>query len=472
MIQIYLDQCVYQDLKKEENKELLSQIISAKEYAVFCFSEAHLHDLNRDKTEEKFKDMRFIEEIAENHCYSFDKYTKFRYKTPRQYYEDYDWSDFDVFETLSDPLFSGITEVFKSFPLEFKNLVSPEQFGSEIPEAMKELFTKPDTMYDFLESMVEYSSRLSNDQPEFKKQLKYLHGNNLIQTMYASMGIEGYDGLNVTNKEKFRNSYANKFINEGQEKSRYELYTDMYHGLEIYGLVKGKPRKQKFMNLINDAKHSFFGTICDVIVSKDDDFLAKTKFMYDISEINTAVMHLSDLPVFLERMRQSSKLKLKDLVANINQPISHGDIIDRDKTAAEEILFVRLADIYFSYFDMLAYVKDKKGEYYYFGQQIKNFSRGTLVKQIQHVTQRLISDLGPDIAGRMNFVSEEIIEDKWIGRTWVIKDWIFKLILDKKLFLTIYPRSYTEPKNKILRFLSRLKNKIRLIGKRARLVFK
>ena len=59
-MRIYLDTCIVQDLKNENNKELLNSIIQSKGELVYCFSEAHLYDLARDKTDEKFADMQFM----------------------------------------------------------------------------------------------------------------------------------------------------------------------------------------------------------------------------------------------------------------------------------------------------------------------------------------------------------------------------------------------------------------------------
>ena len=68
-MRIYLDTCILQDLKNESNKDLLDSIIRNKGELIYCFSEAHLYDLARDKTDEKFADMRFMEQIVDDICY-------------------------------------------------------------------------------------------------------------------------------------------------------------------------------------------------------------------------------------------------------------------------------------------------------------------------------------------------------------------------------------------------------------------
>ena len=109
---IYLDNCVYQDLKRDENHALLDIIKVSKLKDIYCFSEAHLFDLTRDTSGEKFKDMDFIEGIAENNCYFYNEKICFEYYTPKAYYDSFEWPDlsniksenffFSGFEILSD----------------------------------------------------------------------------------------------------------------------------------------------------------------------------------------------------------------------------------------------------------------------------------------------------------------------------------------------------------------------------------
>jgi hypothetical protein len=70
---IYLDLNIIQDLKKDDGSRLLSLIQTDQLRNVYCFSEAHLHDLSRDQTNEKFQDMELLGQVAADHCFSFDK---------------------------------------------------------------------------------------------------------------------------------------------------------------------------------------------------------------------------------------------------------------------------------------------------------------------------------------------------------------------------------------------------------------
>ena len=71
-MRVYLDTCIIQDLKEDINKQLLNSILESKGELIYCYSEAHLYDLSRDKTNEKFADIKFMEQIVDDNCYHYD----------------------------------------------------------------------------------------------------------------------------------------------------------------------------------------------------------------------------------------------------------------------------------------------------------------------------------------------------------------------------------------------------------------
>lgn len=66
-MRIYLDNCVLQDLKV--NITLFEVVSLNKHSNIYTYSEAHIMDLLRDKSEQKFKDAEFIEKIVDNNCW-------------------------------------------------------------------------------------------------------------------------------------------------------------------------------------------------------------------------------------------------------------------------------------------------------------------------------------------------------------------------------------------------------------------
>src|SRR5260221_4630471 len=141
-MRIYLDNCVFQDLKKEENQYLLSIIKSDKTRNIYCFSEAHLYDLTRDPSIQKYDDMQFMAEIAENHCFYFKEKTRFEYLTPAEYYDSFDWSATTTMSDLfpeHDQLSQTIKLLFQTIPLNFADLIPSDQLPADMPDGFKDL---------------------------------------------------------------------------------------------------------------------------------------------------------------------------------------------------------------------------------------------------------------------------------------------------------------------------------------------
>src|SRR5882672_9869332 len=115
MTTVYLDSCVFQDLKEEKNKELLKKILAAKSHVLFVFSEAHLYDLDQDKTDHKYADTDFIETIAGPNCYYFTDRTEFDYRTPREYYDDFEWPQGNLIDEAFNGQVEGLTKLFNDY---------------------------------------------------------------------------------------------------------------------------------------------------------------------------------------------------------------------------------------------------------------------------------------------------------------------------------------------------------------------
>lgn len=445
MIKIYLDHNVYQELKKPENKRLLEKVLAAKEYLLFCFSEAHLYDLNHDRTDAKFGDMRFIETISDNHCYVFTDRTQLISRTPEEYYNDFKWPASFAFGDTENPMWQMLMSLFKTMPLGLHELIKEHDLPDDMPENLRNLLAEPVTMYDWSMAMLDLSDDLASDQPQFRDLLRYLHQNSLLTNLYETMGIRGFEGGKVTDVNAFRESYAQKFIVKGQEKSRYSLFMDMYYGLEIYGLVKGKPKKQKMMNLINDSRHAFFGTVCDVIVSKDNDFLEKCEFMYRIEGFGTKILPASALASYLEQLEQSARRTLANLFEEIGSPITEERIIDVvQRENNESIIYTHLPHLYYGYFNLLGHAEDDYGVYWTICRKLINHNNRPLKFQIRYIVSRLLDELGTDINQKGAFTFGEPIEDKSEIRCWAVQNIVISLIVDEVLYLNVYPFEYLE----------------------------
>src|SRR5574344_1460491 len=182
-MRIYFDTCILQDLKNETNKELLDLILQSKGELIYCFSEAHLHDLSRDKTDEKFSDMQFMEQIVDDNCYHYDKRILVDNFTPAEYYNLFDWTNNfsanDLITSVSEDetfgnIFKSMLSLFSSIPLNFRELIPKSQLPDDMPDNIKNLFNVSN-MGEWMSALTNYSDTLTTEQKAFKEQLQYLH---------------------------------------------------------------------------------------------------------------------------------------------------------------------------------------------------------------------------------------------------------------------------------------------------------
>lgn len=441
-MRIYLDSCVFQDLKKEEGQNLMSLILNSKGKNIYCFSEAHLYDLRRDKSSEKYTDMELMETIVENNCFYYDKKINFEHLTPKEYFGRYDWTEYQSsLLTGEDDFSTSIQTLFKSIPLKFTDFFSIDQLPLDCPDEFKELLTHPTTLYEFALSFLSFTEDLSSEQKRFKNFVSYLHKNSLIPNIHELVGIKGFDGEKIVDKDLFLETYTAYYLKNTNGKYRYNLFIDMYTGLEFWGFVKGKPKKQKMMNLINDARHAFFGGFCDIVVSKDDDFLNKTKFIYSLHDVETLVLHPSEFCKYLSELASTDDT-FYELLSEMDIVIEK-EVVEKweDENENKRYALKYLNSIHWGYFNTITFVQSPDIGYLYFSKKINNFSTGTLMKEFLFITKQMISELGEDLDKRKEFRIEEINKENetWEGRRWVVGNTLINLNYNKKMYIMLHP---------------------------------
>jgi hypothetical protein len=413
-MRIYLDSCVYQDIKRKADDELLTLILHAKKNNIYCFSEAHIYDLVRDKSDKKLKDMELIERVAERNCYYYDKKIQFAYYSPTEYYKRFDWTPTEkAFENEST---NSLFTFLKFIPLNFKLHIKSDQIPPDCPKDFIPLLEKSTTMYDFCINFLDFTEDLTEDQKKFKEFVKYLHKNALTGKIYEGLGIKGFDGTEVVDRQIFKDSYLNYHANQSVDKHMNWVFANMYNGLEMLGIVKGKPRKQRMMNMINDGKHAYFGAFCDVVVSNDEDFIKKTKFLYDTFDIKTDVLSADEF------VKAQENFVLKSNITDCIEAIKHVDLDKMEKTSNEEgdYYISILQPRHFGYFNRLVFAPREKLDNFYFLRQSENWSTGTLGKEIEYVTNLLVEQLGDDSDKKGAFDGNEFVGEDWKGRTWLL----------------------------------------------------
>lgn len=440
-MRIYLDSNVFRILKDESNLNLLKLISENKKHNIYCYSEAHILDLLNDKTDNKFNDFAFMEKIVEDNFWCYNKKVTFKLYKPIEYYNSINHENSSSFEEMLDEDIWGadFKEIFKNIQLPFKELISQQPFPSDFPDNFKKILLESDNLYDFMNLFSNYSYELASSQPKFKEQLKYLKENSININIPKTLGIEGFENGILTDKIKFRESLINYFIKDKPETNKYFLFLNLYNSLEIMGFVNGKIKKQDLKSMINDGKHAFFASYCDIIVSEDKDFINKTKFIYELFDIKIDIFNVDEFKTWLHLSSKQNDLKYNDLISEIRKTNPNEHIIFNETLEDKRLLVYNLKYVYYSYFDIIGYVFSDKNNYIYFSKNYSNLSIGTFYKELKYVTNRLIEDLGVDINGELEFNQNEVINGDWKGRVWLINNIQINLSVKEKIFLSFYP---------------------------------
>lgn len=434
-MRIYLDQCIIQDLKREAGPGLLKLIEEDNLQNIYCFSEAHLYDLRRDATDEKYRDMELLEKVAGSNCFTYENgHVEFNYYSPREYYERFNWEQGFKPNDDSDPYMVMLMSLFKSVPLSFTTLIREDQLPLDMPAEFRNLFLETTNFYEFFNGFLDFSSELSDKQKRFKVFLQYLHKHNFMTPVYGNLGIEGFNGTEITDRELFFKTYSDYCAKITSNKSTYNVFLTMYYALELLGIVKGKPQKQKLMNLINDARHAFFGCYADIVVSSDEDFLKKTSFVYEAMGIWPMLLDLSEFKNWIEREKYKDD-NIPDLV-NMLPSLSSDAIFDQQESNGMDYTSYWLPHYYLNYFNMATIGIDSEEVFFYFSNRHSRFSNGILTQEIERLTKLLTRDLGEDLQKKGSFTDEEKSTGEWKGRAWQYGDTIVELIINTGLQLT------------------------------------
>lgn len=415
-MRIYLDSNVLQDLKESKKKELYDLILLDKARNIYYYSEAHIQDLVRDPTDHKLYDMDFMETIVGDNCWHYDKRLVVKLRAPKDYYYDYEWNVGTDVLTSVDPIYTLMRESFRAIPIQFASLIDQADLPDDFPDDMRPMLLESSNLLEFMEAMLDLTDGLSEKQPKFKRLLQYLHRSFGQQFLYEKIGIKSYDGTAVTDWDSFSESFKELIYQRSAQKDAYNVFTDMQFALDIYGIVKGKPKKQKFMSLINDGKHAYYAGHAHILVTSDVDMIAKTEMVYRIWGIATAIL----TPEVFKQLLIKNTFNNNSVDALFEQHKNASSLpILFEKYSLDEIFIRKQLDQWFlGEFNVLNCASAKGYTYYYFSQDFSKLSSPTLRVEVQRIVDMLSAHFGIDELGRGNLDLKEFDDPTWKGREW------------------------------------------------------
>lgn len=303
---VYFDSQIFRELKKEENKSLLDKILKLKNDKLeYVYFDAHIYDLQNDKTDKKIEDLKFMSNIVENNYMLFDintnSFIKNETNIENNYNRFYDFNSlfsldyFNIFnlfnniqygeiDTELNPLFellNNILQIIKNLkiPLNFEyRLFKENDFMQKFiphyynPTIGEIATTTNNTLKNYFENIKSYR--------EDRKDIKNILGNNNKDMVYKS----------INNILKLDIDIKSKFI-------------AIYNMLDMLSEISEKTSKLKYRNMTIDAMHLFNSMSSDYFITNDNKLMLKSKELYkiindneylNINKIHTSAMSLEE----------------------------------------------------------------------------------------------------------------------------------------------------------------------------------
>ena len=302
---VYFDSQIFRELKKEENKSLLDKILKLKNDKLkYVYFDAHIYDLQNDKTDKKIEDLKFMSNIVENNYMLFDintnsfKKSKINIENNYNYFYDFNslfsldyFNIFSLFNNIQgeeidtelNPLFellNNILQIIKNLkiPLNFEYRLSEEENNfiqkfipnCDNPTIGEIATTTNNTLKNYFENIKSYR--------EDRKDIKNILGNNNKDMVYKS--INNILKLDIDIKFKF---------------------IAIYNMLDMLSEISEKTSKLKYRNMTIDAMHSFNSMSSDYFITNDNKLMLKSKELYkiinedlNINKIQTTAMSLEE----------------------------------------------------------------------------------------------------------------------------------------------------------------------------------
>lgn len=315
---IYLDWNVVKYLRENRNgaefhdKELETLLCKLKNRYIFPFSIYHVKDrlsnYNPDYEKEVSEDLAFFENLAEKNCVV--------------------WSNSkDDIELTKVPILNCRSEMEK----EKKKKLPIQSMTRLMPEISVDM-TKIDRshpMYEFLEAhqaklngqlmqelLESFYESIFDDGILYKKFRNYVndHKKELLNPpvenrcdllsffyRYCAPYIRSFDYSEKKLEENWKNIAESWFmLSYGSEIPFPVLLSNGYILLEGHPLFYDKINKSKnnLSNISRDANHLYFASKAEYLISEDEHFRKKAKFLYQVYSIKTKVVSVTE---FLEK---------------------------------------------------------------------------------------------------------------------------------------------------------------------------
>lgn len=437
MVTIYLDKQIFSYLFKSNEakyKTLKEKILSHKDDFIFLYSDAHLLDLQKDETEQKFAEMEFMQEIVDSNRLILDgRKVDIVKDAPKDLFDtlnkvgDIDTIDFSQLNTEQINILSNAIDLFIkdiNGQLELNWLNDREPIHED----------KPQINQEFATSMLKY---VANSLYCQKEPYKLVRDN--IKAKYNPT-IEIADNLTDFNDRLKNAPLRLSFIDTIMASLKqmgclsyndFEVYIMAYALLDMLGLSREKGKTVRFHNVQVDSYHSFFASYCDCLVSNDVGLTRKSKILYKLFGIDTQVYSIDEFIDHFNACIIDNQKSGKKYLNEFMSDYSARTVIDTQQLNGYTFTHIKGSHRYFGYFNYMLErkIEDETVIIIYKRQDTKPLLPS---REVEIIVNRLVKSF-EEFTGLVGMFNEEIelpqlLKDQWEGRTWVFQDADMKLM--------------------------------------------
>lgn len=405
MVTIYLDKQVFSHLfnaREEKYARLREKILSHKDEFIFFYSNAHLFDLQDDKTDIKYSEMEFMQSIVDGNrlIYEASKQEVMK-QSPRDAFEtigkvgDFSWMENFDFSQLTVEQRNAINNIADISVKDLKGELGFDWLTKRTPISSEELQVDVTTFkslmnfiaYNFYENKEAYKQirdkTIANYNPKeikadgeekFNEQLSSSPlGLSFIETIKAVLAQTGLSSSDLA-----------------------IVYYMSYMLLDLFGVNKEARKKVKFQNMQADCCHSFFGSYCDCIVSDDEGLRLKSKTLYKLFNFGTKVYSIDEfIERFDEAINNNKKSGRKYFDEIFNDYIAR-QILRTEITPEHTLTYLNTSNKFFGYFNCMIERKSDN-ETVIILHKNNDLNQPMLVREIEIIVNRMVkvfNDMG------------------------------------------------------------------------------
>ena len=315
MLRIYFDWNCITHLKDPENEKLFDYIMSNKPFMIFPFSPAHFEDLQRswpckDRNNKDYHiDLAILQNICDNYLIMFDNDKKRVLPfaaTPYEYIEkakDTDTLD-NIFKYNS---FSEYIEeeIGEPYSARIKELIGRIPVGTNIPffseERIEDGMDMLNQGFKYMKKVqthVNYNRELSAGIKSFDEvSFKHISG-----ATSDSIHDEIDKMISKTAPQFNLNKLIELTLQQNNQNSDLTKFISYYLAYDFMGFKQDKGHDLR--NTSTDAKHAYYGSYCDILVTNDKRMTEKTKAVYKDLSISTKVISTNELERCIEEEKK------------------------------------------------------------------------------------------------------------------------------------------------------------------------